>query len=344
MKKTRNLAFDGNRWSYDFTHRGRRIRHGGFMNKVQAETAMLREKTRLIDEDLGLVKPKAEAVSFDAFADDFMRLYSKPGKRSWRRDETALAHAREFFNGKMLPDITTRDVEAYKAERAVRVEPGTVNRELMALKTLFTKAIEWGKLEASPAAKVKRFKEPPPRDRILTTDEAQRLLEAADAELRPILEVALGTGMRRGEILALRWADVDLVRGIISVRMSKSGKPRLVPVSGQLAGVLGALKPRGDRVFGQSAQAVRWAFKAACAKAKIAGFRFHDCRHTFASRALERGADLVSVSRILGHASVVMTARYLHGTTESQRLAVEKVAEFLAPTRQKVDTQAVSCL
>ena len=215
--------------------------------------------------------------------------------------------------------------------------------ELGCLRILLNKAVEWGKLESNPIAKVRRFREPPPRERFLTRDEARRLIDAAGPALRPIIIVALGTGMRRGEILALKWADLDFVRGLISITISKSGKPRKVPMSGSVAAALGAVPRRGEFVFmngepGQSVTSIKDAFKAACATAKIAGFRFHDCRHTFASRALEAGADLMSVSKILGHSSIAMTAKYLHASGEGQRLAVNRMGEFLDPTRQKVDT------
>jgi integrase len=125
------------------------------------------------------------------------------------------------------------------------LSPSTINRELACLKTIFAKAIEWGKAESDPARKVKKFREPASRERILTEDEARRLLSSASLELRPILITAIGTGMRRGEILALRWTDLDFVRGLIAITTSKSGKGRTVPMSGAVAAALGAIPRRG---------------------------------------------------------------------------------------------------
>jgi integrase len=222
-----------------------------------------------------------------------------------------------------------------------------VNRELGCLKTLLAKATAWGHLELNPAASVKRFREPPSRERFLTREEARRLVNVAGPALRPIIIAALGTGMRRGEILALKWADLDFIRGLISITMSKSGKGRKIPMSGAVAEVLSAVPRRCEFVFmngepGQSVTSIKSAFGAACAAAKITGFRFHDLRHTFASRALESGADLVSVSKILGHSSIAMTSKYLHGTAEGQRRAAEIMGEFLASTRQNPDTAQVA--
>jgi integrase len=341
-KKDRNLRLVDGKWYLDFTSRGRRVRKFGGFTKAQAQVALAKERLDRRDIELGLKKPASEDVPFKKFADTFLELYSRPNKRAPKRDETSLTqHLKPFFKDKGLAEITAQDIEAYKAMRAAEVEPGTINRELACLRTLLNKAVEWGKLESNPMAKVRRFKEPPPRDRFLTREEARRLVDAAGPSLRPIVIVALGTGMRRGEIFALKWTDLDFARGIISIMMSKSGKPRKVPMSGAVAEALGAVPRRGEFVFGvpgKSVTSMMDAFRAACAAAKITGFRLHDCRHTFASRALERGADLVSVSKILGHSSIAMTAKYLHASGEGQRRAAELMGEFLDPTRQKDDT------
>lgn len=352
-KKTRNLTFDGKHWGFDFTRKERRTRRGGFLTRQQAEAALSRTKTRKMDEELGLVKPEAQDVLFEKFGEEVIELYSKPNKRSWKRDELSLDSLKRFFKGKPLAAIGPADIEAFKAKRRTEVSDSTTNRELAFLKTIFNLAVTWGRLESSPAAKVRKLKEPPSRERVLSADETRRLLDAAGPDVRPVIITALGTGMRRGEILALAWTDLDFVRGVITIRTSKSGKPRKVPMSGHVAAALGAVPHRGEFVFWNEEtkthiKDVKTGFRAACARAKknpddkndpgITGFRFHDLRHTFASRALEFGADLVSVSKILGHSSITMTAKYLHASGESQRLAVEKAGEFLDPTRQKVDS------
>ena len=342
-RRERNLKSGGGRWYLDFTFKGQRVRKFGGYTKEQAQVALAKERLDRRDIELGLKQAPVEDVAFGTFADTFLETYSRPNKRSPWRDEISLAHLKRVFKGKTLRAITAQDVEGYKAGRIAEVAAGTCNRELGCLRTLFSKAVEWGKLETNPMSKVRRFREPPPRERFLTREEARRLVDAASPALRPIIIVALGTGMRRGEILALKWADVDLVRGLITITMSKSGKPRKVPMSGSVAEALGAVPRRGEHVFmngepGQSVTTIKDAFKAACAAAKITGFRFHDCRHTFASRALEAGADLVSVSKILGHSSIAMTAKYIHGTAEGQRLAANLMGAFLDSTRQNLDT------
>jgi len=352
-KKERNLKVAGGKWYVDFTFRGKRVRQFGGYTKDQARNTLTKMKAERLDIARGFTKPAIEDVPFGKFADEFLELYSKPNKRSWKNDEFLLNTLKDFFKGESLQSITAEKIERFKVVRKGEVSPATVNRAISCLKTLLNKAVEWGKLTASPAARVKKFREPSGRERILSPDEVRRLLDAASPELRPVLIAAIGTGMRRGEILALKWTDLDFGRGVISIQTSKSGKSRKVPMSATVAAVLRAVPQAGDFVFhnaetGTHIKDVKTAFHAACARARknpddakdpgIVGLRFHDLRHTFASRALELGADIMSVSKILGHSSIMMTAKYLHPTGESMRLAVSRVAEFLDPTRQKVDT------
>lgn len=364
-KKERNLkSVDGN-WYFDFRLKGKR--HRGFAGKTkeQARNRLTKLRAELLDVAWGFKKPPAEDVTFEKFADEFLEIYCKPNKRSWQQDELTLEGLKAFFKGRTLRSIGPKLIEKFKAERSIEeskttgntVSPATVNRALALLKTLFSKAVEWDKLETSPAARVKKLKEPPIREWILTKDETRRLIEAASPELKPVLVVALGTGMRKGEILALKWKDLDLVRGIITVSMSKSCKARKIPMSGAVAVALGAIARRGEFVFWNPdtktrIMDVKTAFQAACRRAKkdpedkkdpgLIGLRFHDLRHTFATWWVGAGGDLVALSKILGHASIQMTMRYAHATPEVMRLGIERVGEILDRSGQKADTPSVS--
>ena len=360
-RKDRNLKFIDGRWFIDFTHRGRRVRKFGGFTKDQAKVALAKERLDRRDIELGIKKPPVEDVTFAAFADEFIELYAKPNKRSWRQDEIILPSLKGHFHDETLRSITAEKIQRFVAERRVEksknnghtISPSTVNRALALLKTLFGKAVEWGRLDVNPAARVKKLREPEGRERFLTQEEAGRLLAVANPEFRTILTVALGTGMRRGEILALKWEDLDLLRGIITVAMSKSGRSRKIPISGAVAVALGGVPRRGEFVFWNEEtkthlKDVKTAFRATCARAKknpedekdpgITGVRFHDLRHTFASWYIEKGGDLVSLSKTLGHSSIQMTMKYAHPNEQKTRLAVENVGGILDSTRQKVDT------
>ncbi|MEN6560102.1 MAG: tyrosine-type recombinase/integrase [Acidobacteriota bacterium] len=352
-KPERNLRLVDGKWYFDFTFSGKRRRGFAGYTKDQARNTIVKLRAELLDVARGFKKPAAEDILFEDFADKFLESYSKIEKRSWKSDELSIGNLKRFFKGKTLSSITAEDVEHYRAARKVEarknstlgkpISPATANRELACLKCLFNRAVEWGRIETSPAARVKQLKEPPARETILTADQARQLLEVAAPEYRPVFIVALGTGMRRGEILSLKWTDLDLVRGIITVTNSKSGKSRKIPMSGAVGAALGGVPHRGEYVFWNPETRTRlkdikkpWA--AACTVAKISGVRFHDCRHTALTWMLQSGADIVSVSKIAGHASIVMTQKYCHASPEMQRLAVNSVGEILEPTRQKVDT------
>ena len=342
-KRERNLKLIGGKWYLDFTFKGRRVRKFGGYTKEQAQVALAKERLDRRDIALGLKQPALEDVGFDAFADEFLELYSKPNKRSWERDERSLESLKAFFAGESLRGLRAEKIERFKVSRKAEVSGASVNRELACLKTLLAKAVEWGKLETNPAARVKKFREKPGRERYLTPEEARRLVDAAAPAIRPVLVVALNTGMRRGEILGLKWPAVDLVRGFILVEDSKSGKSRRIPMNGTVAAAIGALPKVSEFLFfnpetGTHLQGIAGSFEKARDAAKLEGLRLHDLRHTAASWMVAAGVDLVTVSKILGHASIQMTMRYAHPTPENMRRAVERLGDYQEQARQKVDT------
>jgi hypothetical protein len=159
QKNDRNLKFKDGKWYVDFTAQGKRIRQLGGYTKEQARNTLAKLRIDKLDEKLGFKKPELEDVPFEKFVYDFLELYSKPNKRSWKRDEFSLKSLKEFFKGDLLREIGPEKAERFKAKRQADVSPATVNRELACLKTLFSQAVEWGRLETNPIRKVKKFKE-----------------------------------------------------------------------------------------------------------------------------------------------------------------------------------------
>lgn len=165
------------------------------------------------------------------------------------------------------------------------------------------------------------------RDRWLLPDEERALLEKAANPLwlYPLLVMALHTGMRRGEILALLWKDVNFLRRLITVQKSKNGEKRAIPISQTLLAVLKCMKVRdfSGRVFPISVRSLREGFEKALEKAGIEDFHFHDLRHTFATRLVQNGIDLYMVKELLGHKTLSMTTRYAHHYSESLRSSID---------------------
>ena len=178
-----------------------------------------------------------------------------------------------------------------------------------------------------------------------------RLLGLCQGQLKPIVQLALNTGMRLGEILGLMWGQIDLGRGQIRVERTKSGSDRLVPINSVLQAVFADLKAVNGHpgfVFanpltGKPITTVKHSFTTACRKAKIIGLRFHDLRHTFASRLVEGGVDLITIKELLGHSSVTITERYTHPNHGLKRAAVDLLARNSDKPSEGVLSPARDC-
>ncbi len=163
-------------------------------------------------------------------------------------------------------------------------------------------------------------------------------LSGSRAHLEPIIRIAINTGMRRGEILAMRWSWIDFVRGFIHIpsEATKTAKPRSIPMNQVVRELLMDLRGtrgRSEAVFtspktGGLLTDIKHGFVSACEDAKVIDFKFHDLRHTAATRLADAGADPFVIAEILGHSDLRMTKRYTHATDERKRQALERLAQF----------------
>jgi len=258
-------------------------------------------------------------------------------KRSWKRDEELLVPLNKLFGHKRLSDIKVKDIEEFKVLRLKEVKSSTVNRSLSVLKHLLKLAKKWEKFYGdNPVSTAGLLEENNLIQQILTPKEEERLLNNSADHLKDIIVCALNTGMRIGEIVSLKWSEVDLENNIITVTQtnSKSKKERNIPINSVLRSLLIELKLRSgvnEFVFlnnkGQRIKTIRTAFKAACRRANINGLRIHDLRHTTATRMVESGANIVAISKILGHSDIKTTMRYAH-PEDSLRDALESLSGF----------------
>jgi integrase len=216
--------------------------------------------------------------------------------------------------------------------------PATVSRYLSALSHAFTIAVnEWGWLEHNPVSKVKKPTEPRGRVRFLDEAERRELLAACkqspNKDLYPIVVLALATGMRQGEIMTLKWKDIDLKRRQLALHETKNNERRVVPIVGYALEVLsehGKIRNiESDYVFPKCAQngqtAIRKAWQKAVGEAKLENFRFHDLRHTAASYLAMNGATLAEIAEVLGHKTLLMVKRYAHLSEAHTSSIVEKM-------------------
>jgi len=258
-------------------------------------------------------------------------------KRSWKRDEELLRPLSKLFGNKRLSDISTKDLEDFKLMRLNEVSPATVNRSLSVLRHLFNLAKRWKKFYGdNPVSIVGMLEELNQVERILSAEEQSRLLDSSIGYLRPIITTALNTGMRRGEILTLKWSDVDLDMNMITINQTntKSKKSRKVYINSVLKRLFLELRLKSagnEYVFlndkGNRLKEIKNGYNSACRRAGIDGLRFHDLRHTAATRMIESGANIVAVSKILGHSDIKTTMRYTH-PDNSLKDALENLVNF----------------
>ncbi len=324
----------GKKWYIEYRYKGKRIRETVSESKAVADAA-LRKRLTQIAEDRFLDRKKEKLIKLEDFAKLYMQNYSRPNKLSFSRDQICINHLLGHFKGQYLTEINVFDVEDYKRIRLKKVKPPTVNHELKCLKAMLNKAMEWGIINEYPLSRIKLLKTENKRLRFLELEEIERLVSACEGNIAAIVTLALHTGMRRGEILSLKWRDVDFNHRLITLLRTKNGEKREIHMNDIVYDTLLA-HPRNKRsqyVFsyknGKQIRDIRGSFEQALKRAGITDFRFHDLRHTFASHLVMAGIDLTTVQELMGHKSYLMTLRYAHLSPRHKKAAVDRYCELM---------------
>ncbi len=318
--------------------------------KKTAEKILAKIQTEMA-EGKYLDKQEKPVMTFSSLCEWYWEHHGQHLKSSGIRG--MLNRLKDFFGDTRLTAITPETIIEYVQYRKSlkKLSPSTVNRDLQQLKSMFNLVItykRWKKVLENPVSYVKLARENNQRVRYLDKNEIDRLLDCCKAHLRPIVFLALRTGMRQGEIFKMRWSDVDLKKRQIFIPVSKSGESRRVPISPDLLEMLLSLPSRlkGGHVFpstmprrGPDSKSgstdpyvdVKNSFRQALKLAGIEDFRFHDLRHTFASHLVMQGVDLNTVRELLGHHSLAMTLRYAHLSPGHNHEAISKIDKALGP-------------
>lgn len=343
---------------------------------VTVESARTKAKALLVETDqhgaplavIEAAKPETERpIALGGFIEQHYAPWAQAHQKAGQATVDALAAVWGDLYGRELREVSAFDVERVKSKRLkAGRKPATVNRDLDRIRSVLSRAVEWGFLAAHPLKSVKRAKGADnSRVRYLTGAEEKRLraaLARREAERRahresgnawckerggdgrpmwpadgftdhlmPLVLLALNTGLRRGELLALEWRSVNFGTCVLTVEAgnAKSSKARHVPLNIEALEVLTRWRRQstGALVFpgaeGERMGHVNTSWEALTAAAKLVDFRFHDLRHSFASRLVMAGVDLNTVRELLGHADLKMTLRYAH-------LAPKKLADAVA--------------
>lgn len=346
-----------------------------FNNKRAAEQHEHRVRASMLNGTFWKEEEKPK-TTFSQFLERYLTYCENNNKFSTHESKKTLIrnHLEPFFGSMPLEDIGPANIETFKAEMRHKVSranvrkpnaglqavgrrygaapktvsPKTVNNALTVLSKMLSVAEEQGVIDQ--ARRVRRFKvEVPPFD-FLTFDEAERLVAATEPEWRAAILLGTKAGLRLGEIRALQWSDVDLVRGVIVVRRNfwkdhlnetpKGGRSRTVDMPASLVEALRAVRHLNTWVFSQPDGAplsqkqlerpLRKAVRAAGIPRDAGVIGWHDLRHTYGSHLAMRGVPLRTIQELLGHASIEQTMRYAHLSPEVKRDAV-KVLDLPAP-------------
>ena len=237
-----------------------------------------------------------------------------------------------FFEDKWLEDISELDVRTYRRRREeAGAKNNTINNELSALRKTLNLAkrgrysidnlIQWGSY----------IKDYEFRERVLSYDEEDKLMSELAKHLNPIVVCALNTGMRKGEILSLKWKNVIDGKIVIEAKNTKTRKQRRIPINRTLGQMFEILKSRNchsEFVFvygGNEMKDIQNGFSKACKRAGIDDLHFHDLRRTFGTRLYRNGFGIYKICQLLGHADVKMTQRYINWQPEDCTEAVESL-------------------
>lgn len=291
----------GHVWWMTFTYHGQQVRASTGQIDKRAAELILGDTRRQLRDGAYRITLEEQNRRFGELMERFLREHVTK-KASQRSYVGYVKRLRVFFGDDTpLADITPRLIVEYKNQLfADGLAPASVNRHLSTLKKAFNLALrEWEWCQRNPVLSVSMERENNGRDRWLTVEEEGRVLAACGPWLRDIVQFALGTGMRMGEILALSWRGVDLPRRTAMVFQSKNGERRTIPMNQT---VLNLIKKRGtirslntDLVFPSKTDTplesghLRRAFRLALKKARIEDFHFHDLRHTFAALWIQSG-------------------------------------------------------
>ena len=325
----------GKTWWYDFGNHKYRGPIPEARTKHEAEQAETKLKRDVFEGKYGKEFGTMYFADFvgDPDADQFgvgtFLEWAKINKRSWKHDQFRVRALLDAFRGKTLGEISAQAVERFKIIRRnsltkyeTQRSPASVNRELELLSRIFSLAGLLGHADSNPCNRVSKFKLQNQRHRYLLPDEEPALLAQCTGKrkhLAAMIAFALGTGARKSEQLSLKVRQVDFFRNLIVFDKTKSGKPRSVEMNSEVRQILLDLC-KGKRpdecvwispATGKPYTDVKRAFASVCAAAKIEGLVWHDLRATFGTRLGEAGFNAYDIAKLMGHASITTSQRYV---------------------------------
>lgn len=327
----------------DSTGKLRREKAG---NKGSAITLYQKRKTEVLQRVKLPENFKAKPAEMKVLIADALE-HCRNNNRGFAQDRLRLGAILREFGSRTAPSITPQEIERWLSGNGWSA--GTMNRFRATLSLVFRLGIANRKTEPNPVKLVRRKKENNGRVRFLSADEERSLrgvLTVRYPQHLPELDIALNTGLRRGEQYSLSWDDVDFATRLLSVSQTKNGETRHIPLNAAALSAFHQLHQNssgegyvftnrhGDRLL----KGRHW-FEPAIREAGVKDFSWHCLRHTFASRLVMAGVDLRTVQQLMGHKAIQMTVRYAHLAPEHQMAAVERLCSAQGALEHPTDTR-----
>jgi len=318
-------------WYVDFVYQGIRYRKSTKTpDRKLAELFLKDLEVKIARDNLGFSEMNRKEVRLSKFIEEYLE-HSKAEKahNTYLLDKGALAKFKDLFGDIHLSKVTRKQGEDFKVWQLQKVKPVSVNIFFRQIKAAFETAAKWGYLRENPLRDVKQCKvknENLPQ--FFTKPEIKLLLDVIpDGDFKRLILFYLYTGCRRNEALNLTWDDIDMERGKVTFRITKSGKGRIIPFNGALREVLSAMQRKGKKPFPFQGDFVTHKFKDYLKASGIQNqsLKLHSLRHTFASHLIMEGVDVMTVSKLLGHSSVKVTEIYAHLVPDHMRASVERL-------------------
>ena len=342
-----------------------KTQHVKIAKTTEVTLAQARKKAQQLKADIVLggdprseIKRKRQLPTFSEFVNNQYLPYIKVRKRSWETDVSFLKnHLLPVFGEIPLDEITrTQATTFHTALREKGMAPATCDRQLVLLRYILNLAVQWEVLEKSPAQRIPLFNEDNKRERYLSQEEMQRLLEVLKTDNNRVvclvILLLLSTGARRNEALKAQWVDIDLAKRLwrIPAENAKSKRARVIPLNDIALQVLEEVRHAGtsdNHLFisphtGKPLGNITLVWQRLRKKAGLEDFRLHDCRHQFASMLVNNGRSLYEVQQILGHTNPKITMRYAHLSAEALQGATASASDSIGKLEfKKLDKNAL---
>jgi integrase len=272
-------------------------------------------------------------VGFGEFCEGTYKRYYEANNANVTAKRGYVRRLCEAFRGKALNEITPQDCRDVQAKLRRTTSDSSVNRITSTLSKIFSLACEEGIIDRNPMQYVKSLKEPPPRNRLLTEKEKERLWKALEKDelMFGLVTLALNLPLRRGQLLAITPDALDLENGLLFAGASKGRDSRVIPLNSTAVTTLRLMREHGQLPFPLKDFRKRW-FRALKA-AKIEGYRFHDLRKEFASELIRKNVNPTIVQKLFAHSSLAITDIYMHAEMDQLKQAVNTLDDNVQELR-----------